>query len=298
MSQFHSSRVALFFCIVFGATGCFYPKLKANTNSTSASSRGGSGSYVFKTFGIQFGSTYPGIGSSAGNESGYAITFDSQGNKIIAGGSFGNLGGTNSGSNDAVIIKVDSSGNLLWIKQLSTSYSPLILSATGADVIYNLAIDSSDNIYFGGTTYSSMVTANGGNGDVLVGKVDSSGSLIWIKQFTTSYSGLITSAAGDESANSITVDASGNVYVTGITDGSFGGANGGSSDAFVAKMDSSGSLTWIKQLTNAYSGLITNATGLDTGFGISVDSVSGNIYIEGFTASSLGGANAGKFNQV
>jgi hypothetical protein len=75
----------------------------------------------------------------------------------------------------------------------------------------------------------------------------------------------------------------GNVFVSGITEGSLGGPNAGGSDVFVAKYDTVGRLLWLQQF---------GTTGLDRGLDVSADS-SGNIYLSGYTDDDLGGPNAG-----
>ena len=99
------------------------------------------------------------------------------------------------------------------------------------------------------------------------------------------YAGFI-GGAGNDSGNSIAVDGAGNSYITGDTSslqstfpvvgGLDVGQNGGV-DAFVAKIDPSGT-----QLL--YAGFI-GGTGDDTGKSIAVDSI-GNAYITGTTSSN------------
>ena len=90
-----------------------------------------------------------------------------------------------------------------------------------------------------------------------------------------------------ETAHSVAVDSSGNVYVTGTTGSSdflianafqpnFSGQQFGGSDAFVTKLTADGALTY-----STYLG----GSGTETGFGITADS-SGNAYITGFTNST------------
>ncbi|MEW6364655.1 MAG: SBBP repeat-containing protein [Acidobacteriota bacterium] len=85
---------------------------------------------------------------------------------------------------------------------------------------------------------------------------------------------------GDHAAG-IAVDSSGNVYVTGGSQGSWGSPvrpYAAFGDAFVAKLDASGSLVW-----NTFIG----GNGLDSGYGIAVDS-SGCAYVTGSSTESWG----------
>lgn len=90
----------------------------------------------------------------------------------------------------------------------------------------------------------------------------------WVRQF-----GTVTS----EESKGIAVDGSGNIYVTGATSGSLGGAFQGQADVFIAKYSASGVQQWVIQFGTADD---------DQGWGISVDDSDG-VYVTGFTKSSL-----------
>lgn len=82
----------------------------------------------------------------------------------------------------------------------------------------------------------------------------------------------------------IAVDGSGNVYVAGYSNLTWGtpvqahAQQFGGNDAFAAKLDSSGNLTW-----NTFMG----GSGADFGQGIAVDG-SGNVYVAGYSAATWG----------
>ena len=82
--------------------------------------------------------------------------------------------------------------------------------------------------------------------------------------------------------NNIAVDGSGNVYVTGSSAATWGtpvqAHGGGTYDAFVAKLDSSGNLLW-----NTFLG----AGGSDLGYGLAVDG-GGNVYVGGYSSATWG----------
>ena len=72
--------------------------------------------------------------------------------------------------------------------------------------------------------------------------------------------------SSDEDGNGVTVDSSGNIYVTGRTGGALDSiANSGSSDIFLVKYDSTGDgeKLWTKLLGTSSD---------DYGFGVTVDS--------------------------
>src|SRR5262249_9968617 len=149
-----------------------------------------------------------------------------------------------------------------------------------------IAVDSSGNAYVVGWTDGNFPVLNatqstfGGNLDAFVAKYTSAGARVW-----ATYLG----GSGYDKGAGIAVDSSGNAYVTGITAGVGGGTvgfpllnaaqssfGGGTFDAFVAKLTSSGALVW-----STYLG----GSGDDSGNGIAVDS-NGNAYVTGQTAST------------
>ncbi len=81
----------------------------------------------------------------------------------------------------------------------------------------------------------------------------------------------------------VSADGLGNVYITGWTRGSLGGANAGQADAFLSKYDASGSLLWTEQL---------GTSNWDGSYGVSSDGL-GNVYITGITQGNLGGPLTG-----
>ena len=86
---------------------------------------------------------------------------------------------------------------------------------------------------------------------------------------------------GDDRCTGITVDGSGNVYVAGYSDATWGNplrAYMGGIDAFVAKLTADGVLTW-----NTFLG----GSGDDYSRGIAVDG-SGNVYVEGGSTATWG----------
>ena len=193
--------------------------------------------------------TAPG-GSNAGSDQCLGVTVDSSGNVYCAGVTDGAMGEANGGGGnyDAFIMKLNSSGTLQWVTQLGAVTTAPGGSNAGIDYCHGVTVDSSDNVYCAGATDGAMAEANGGGTDAVIMKLNSSGILQWVKQL-----GAVTSAPGGSNAgtdycNGVTVDSSDNVYCAGATHGAIGEANAGGTDAFIMKLNSSGTLQWVKQL--------------------------------------------------
>ncbi len=90
------------------------------------------------------------------------------------------------------------------------------------------------------------------------------------------------SDAGDGAA-AVALDASGNVYVAGSTLGALAGANAGSNDAFIRKLDAHGNVVWTRQF---------GTTSDDWATGVAVDG-NGDVYVGGVTMGALQGSSAG-----
>jgi len=99
------------------------------------------------------------------------------------------------------------------------------------DYANGVATDSSGNVYVTGSTRGGLDGTNAGSSDLFVVKYNSSGTKQWTKQLGTS---------GIDSTNGVTTDSSGNVYVTGYTQGGLDGTYVGSYDLFVVKYNSDG----------------------------------------------------------
>ena len=226
-------------------------------------------------------STYLG---GSGSEQGYGIAVDSAGNGYVIGDTDSSdfptmnpvqaaYGG---GYEDAFVAKLNPTGSALV-------YSTF-LGGSDYDIGTGVAVDSAGTASVIGRTWSTdfptknpLQAASAGPADAFVAKLNSAGSAF---VYSTYLGGSGTYDAG----NGIAVDSAGNAYVIGDTDSSdfpttknaAQPANGGGIDAFVAKLNPTGS----SLVYSTYLG----GSNIEDGYGIAVDSA-GNAYVIGDTDS-------------
>ena len=107
------------------------------------------------------------------------------------------------------------------------------LGTSSLDYGNGITSDSSGNIFVTGQTWGGLDgNTNSGGTDIFLVKYNSTGTKQWTKQLGTSIS---------EWGQDVTSDSSGNIYVTGSTEGGLdGNINSGSYDIFLVKYNSSG----------------------------------------------------------
>jgi len=206
---------------------------------TSSSGAGGNDFLLskFDAFGsIQWQRTLGG----ASLEDGFSVATDSGKNAYA----FGYTTSTGAGGNDMLLAKYNSAGTIQWQR---------VLGGSDDDKGFAVAIDSADNIYIAGHTFSDAT-----NNDFLLAKYNSSGTIQWQRTL-----------GGEPSdfGRSVTIDSSDNVYIFGYTLS----AGAGSDDFLLAKYNSSGTIQWQRVLGSASS---------QRGFSAATDS-SNNIYLVG-----------------
>jgi hypothetical protein len=189
-------------------------------------------------------------------------------------------------SNDAFVAKLSADGSTL----LYSTY----LGGSDLDFGFGIDVDSSGNAYVvGGTrstdfpkTLGALDPFKGGFDDGFVTKLNPTGSGLV-------YSTYLGGASGDL-AFAVTVDATGNAYVTGdtagffpVTAGSFQIAHAGSRDVFVAKLNAAGNAL-------VYATYVGGSSA-DAGRGITIDA-SGNVFVTGDVFSLNYPTTAGAFD--
>jgi hypothetical protein len=180
--------------------------------------------------------------------------------------------GISRGLNDIFIIKLDTAGNYIWIKTQGGLLN---------DGIASIALDDVNNIFTTGSfsstcdfdpdTAVNFDLTSWGQNDIFVCKLDSSGDLLWVKQFGGNDFDL---------ACGLKIDLSNNVFLAGIFEGTMDAnpdiavynlVSNGNYDNFILKLDSSGNMQWA---------LSFGGTGLDVCNSLALDS-SANIYTTG-----------------
>jgi hypothetical protein len=228
---------------------------------------------------------------SGEDDMGNSIAVDASGNSYVTGSFsdyeiyFDPITLTNANADgyfdDIFVVKYDPTGKVVWAKGAG---------GTQSDIGSSISVDADGNLYvtgyfaspaitFGNTTLINTNTI--GYPDIFIVKYDNSGTVIWAKS---------AGGANDDYGESTSVDATGNLYLTGgfrsatIT---FGNAtltntdsSGFSSDVFVVKYDSSGNVLWTK------SGAGINDYYALYGRRIEVD-LNGNLYLTGTYSNAL-----------
>lgn len=172
---------------------------------------------------VQWNTSFGGTGWDLG----YDITVDASGNSYVVGRSPAAWGSPVSpyvGSDDAFIAKLDATGAILW---------NTFLGGSGHDSAAAIVLDASGNLVLTGTsdaTWGWPASPHSGGFDAFVARLDTTGAL----QFNTFLGG-----AGSEGGSGLALDTSGDCYVVGDSNLSWGSpvrAFVGDDDGYVAKI--------------------------------------------------------------
>jgi len=241
-------------------------------------------------------STYYGGG---GDEYGKGVSVDATGNIYYAGSTSSTTGIASAGflnsfsgvNKSAFLVKFNSSGARQWATYYGSDYTE------GSDVV----LDASGNVYLGGETQATTGIASGGfqstiseGYDAFLVKFNSNGARIWGTYFGGGNGSI--SSTGAENCSGLATDASGNVYMTGYTQSTYGIASGGyqntfigdstvstNSNCYLVKFNSSGNRIW----STYYGG-----SGLNSGYDVAID-LNGDVYLCGITPNTNGIASGG-----
>jgi hypothetical protein len=210
------------------------------------------------------------LGGSSWDE-GYGIAVDGSGSVYVVGYSDGTWGTPVrplAGSYDVFVAKLDSGGSLVW---------NTFLGGSGSDEGTAIAVDEGGSVYVTGNSYGDTwgtpIRPYTAMSDGFVARLNSSsGALIW---------NTFLGGPNGDYGNGLALDGNGNVYVTGYSNSTWGSPTHpytASSDAYVARLNSSGTLIW-----HTFLGGVEG----DSGKGIAVDE-SGNVYVVGYSYASWG----------
>src|SRR3972149_3177923 len=189
--------------------------------------------------------------NGTGNSDDYAssIRVDGTGNIYVTGTSYGIY-------NDYATVKYDPNGNQLWVARYDGGVTH--------EWANTLMVDGSGNIYVGGSS-----TNTSGNLDYATVKYDPNGNQLWVSRYDN--------GGTDEWANTLRVDSSGNVYVSGTSYN-----QNWNSDYAIVKYDPNGNQLWVARYDNG---------GTDEfAYALKVDG-SGNVYVTGNGSNALGNSD-------
>lgn len=254
----------------------------------------GTNVYVVGDSGFQFNGM-----SSIGSNPTFIAKYSASTGAIAASAWLNNYGA----SNEALSCKIGSDGNIVSVGDVGSGinfygitsmggmdatvqkFTPALVNVwnariggTNTDYFYDVALDSSDNVYavgdsVPGSTYYTIPYV--GQRDIVVNKVSSAGTLVWSQ---------LLGSTGSDDGYGITIDAANNaVLVTGAVKGTFYGSVGSSSGygaTFLAILSmADGSIQYTTTLRSSAN---------DDGRSVLVSG--GTIYIVGDSAGNYGSA--------
>ena len=145
------------------------------------------------------------------------------------------------------------------------------LGTAGEDRAFGLAVTAAGDILVAGSTGGSLGGhASAGGLDAFVALLDGRGAVRWTAQL---------GSPGEDKATRVAVDAAGEIYVTGSTEGALGDGRGAGLDAFLWRLSPAGQTRWVRQL---------GSTGAEQGLAVAV-AADGDPVIAGFSDGDLPG---------
>ncbi len=184
---------------------------------------------------------------------------------------------TSAGDRDVFIQKLNSDGDLIWVKSIG---------GTAEEKVWSVEVDASSNVYVGGNYAGTCDFDPGvptypftalGFWDDFILKLDADGDFVW--------AGTFGGEAGD-TYERMDLDSDGNIYSIGSVTltmdiepgpGVTELTSSGSTDFFIQKLDMDGNLLWAKQI---------GGTEQDRGYDLKLDA-SNNIYVTGLFAGTV-----------
>ena len=269
----------------FSGTVDFDPGIA--TSTIAAAGTTGQGDFAVTKFDLNGNFVWVKSFGGTSNDAARSIALDVNGNIYVTGHfqgtcdfdpSLGTSNLTSVGNNDAFVLKLNSSGDLLWVKNIGSS---------GDDRGYSLKVDALGNVYSTGQFFSTAdfdlsspsihTLTSLGQADIYVLKLDVNGNFVWVKQMGGSLGNF---------SRAIDLDGTGNPIVSGFYTGvcdfdpspaTYTLQTNGNNDFFITKLDVTGNLLWSKSM---------GSTGNDASFCLNVDN-NNNILIGGMFEGNL-----------
>ncbi len=249
--------------------------LTATSGAYDTSFNGGSDILILKLSASNLATSYVTYLGGENSDDVHAIALDSKNNLYLTGntqslnfpykGTFGKT--FNGGTNDAFIVKLN-----LGVSGTNALQYAGYLGGSAYDIGYNLALDMNDNVYVAGWTESANFptqnafdTSTDGSSDNFIVKIGSNGAIAYATLF---------GGSKNEGYPHIAVDSTGNLYLftdsastdMPTTTNAIKTTLSGSSDAFVAKVDPTG--------TQILYGSYFGGTNNEYAWGIALDGTS------------------------
>jgi len=207
---------------------------------------------------------------SADNDRVLGLALDAGRGRVLAAGyAAGGIDGQpHAGLYDLCVSVRDTNGASVWTRLWGTPAN---------DCGTALASDAAGNIYAAGWSAGDLGgQPNNGLNDLCVAKWDADGTRVW---------SCLWGSTNSEYGQAVVLDAAGNLYVAGYTEGAFGAqTNAGGADLCLTKFDPAGNTLWTR-LWGTAQGDYGGAAAVDT---------AGNVYVAGYTEGAFGAqTNAG-----
>lgn len=203
---------------------------------------------------------------TAGADFAFSAASDGSGGVFVGGATRGQLAnGTYAGADDAWVARFDASGDVAWVWQAGGALD---------DVARALVGDGAGGCFVAGSCGAAAFGASAGGLDAWVARLGESGQLVWSAQL---------GSAANDSFEGLSADGAGGVLAVGQTNGAAAAANAGAADAWIARLDGAGAMSWARQFGTAGNDVATSAApGLLGGF-----------YVGGKTRGALSGSYQG-----
>ncbi|MEC4987029.1 MAG: hypothetical protein SAJ37_22280 [Oscillatoria sp. PMC 1068.18] len=189
-------------------------------------------------------------GGGVGENVARGVSADRWGNVVVTGSfkekiNFARQELNSSGYQDIFITKYDDNGEVIWVKHLG---------GRGRDFAFDIVQDEQGNSLVTGlfseqVNFDEFSLRSFGSGDMFTAKINSSGTVIWVKQAGGRSLDGGNEIATDQTGNALVIA---NTYGTVKVDDTFL-RHQGSQDIFITKYNPNGTLLWAKQIAGENS---------------------------------------------